>query len=493
VWLCILADTTTTATRAAIVAFVAALKLPMRGPSYISIAMAFLVFAGILFNISALEPVPKTASTTRPIVTAAYESYVPTIKNPNATPPPSRRGRRPNDVSTTITTIPRKGKSTTTATTKRKRPVSFSNMTLKTKKPRNNFTEHRGLCYNQLYLPNSSTGMKWQKEITAAARKLSVNNSIVITGGNWAYRGTVLNWIAHASNIGLTEYIVLCYGADMLQLVGSWEKGGHGILVNCVKVMEFQFMKIVALYHLNFANFIVTWSDSDALWIRPFMNEWILPHQHEVDFIGQKGTHPKKISKLSGSTICTGLYTVFPSNRTRVLMSKLVIRLRTYTASSDQMLVNHELNEEGSFDFRTKVSHTTDKGVQQIKFPSYNNVSSDAPRLGFLPHGIFPRSEDMNAWVEGLKQNPVLWHSRSARTGGSKTDGMMNCSLFVLKKGWEEVANASEVPAIIDTAMLISRKYLNMTVRDIKITKPTRSNRAATRRVAPQQPHMEMA
>ena len=322
--------------------------------------------------------------------------------------------------------------------------------------PRRNVTEHH--CYNERYTFTSHTGNEWRAELNMAARKFSRNNSIVLTGGDWAYRANVLNWIAHAENIGMTEYIVLCYGERMYNLVGSWEEGGHGILVkDCSRVIEYMFMKIMAMYLLHDMGYIVTWSDCDALWLKPFMDTWILPYQRKIDFLSQKALHPTPISNITGSVICTGLFTVFPSPRSSKAMKRLIQAVRSNRQASDQLLVNKYLSRLGAFDFNTRVEYDDEDMEQIVAMPQYRNGTS--PRLGFLPSGVFPRSRSEREWAYVQKHDPALWHSKTEKVGQSKIDGMKNASVFALMDGWESLRNASEVPSYIDREIVRSRRW----------------------------------
>jgi hypothetical protein len=326
------------------------------------------------------------------------------------------------------------------------------------RKPPQNTTLY---CYNQKYKQGTKNGTKWKNELVAAAKIWSRNNSIVLTGGDWAYRATVLNWMAHAENIGMTEYIVLCYGTDMLQLVGSWEDGGHGILVvGCFRIIEFMFMKLVGLFHLHSSKYIVTWSDCDALWLRPFMDDWILPYQHKVDILAQKALHPAIISNKTGSVVCTGLFTVFPSVQSKTLMSGLIRTVRRFAISSDQLLVNNYLKSQGSFKFDGKVEYNDIDAEQVVALPNYTNSKKLVAKVGFLPFGLFPRSRSIVEWGRVQKHNPALWHSKTDKLGQSKIDGMKNASVFALQAGWERLRNASQVSAFVDTSVLTAQRWM---------------------------------
>ena len=331
----------------------------------------------------------------------------------------------------------------------------YGNFT-KGRRSRSKLNSTKNNCYNVRYKEGSRTGNMWRSDLLEAAKNLSKNNSIVLTGGNWAYRGTVLNWIAHAENIGMTQYIVLCYGYDMLQLVGSWQDGGHGILVkDCVKLIEFMFMKLTALLSLNDRGFIVTWSDADALWLRPFMDEWILPFKDKVDMLSQRAQHPISIAMIGGSSICTGLFTMFPSkqsSRARKIMSK---SMRQFGTSDDQLFVNKCMFTQKAFSFDKPVL-SDDVGLRQaVAVPTYTNTMP-CPHLAFYPTGLFPRSRTDDEWARVLHHHdPMLWHSMSDKIGQSKVDSMKNQSVFVLKNGWENITLAAQFPQVINRTAFV--------------------------------------
>ena len=325
--------------------------------------------------------------------------------------------------------------------------------------PRRNVTEHH--CYNERYTFTSHTGNEWRAELNMAARKFSRNNSIVLTGGDWAYRANVLNWIAHAENIGMTEYLVLCYGERMYNLVGSWEEGGHGILVkDCSRVIEYMFMKIMGMSALHDEGYIVTWSDCDALWLKPFMDTWILPYGDRVDIMGQKGLYPSQTSAKAGSVICTGLFTVFPSPRSSRAMDLFLNDLHSSTQASDQYVVNINLGHLGAYNFNGKVVFDDEDMDQVVFIPQYRNTSG--PTLGFLPSGVFPRSRSEREWVYVQKHDPALWHSKTPKQGKSKVDRMKSEYVFALKRGWETLVNSSQVSSFIDKDLLRAQKWRNI-------------------------------
>ena len=340
-------------------------------------------------------------------------------------------------------------------------------------------------CYNTRYLYSTTSGKSWKAELINAAKRYCKGNSIVITAGDWSYRAVILNWIAHANHIGVTEYIVLCYGEKMFNLVGPWSQGGHGILVEgCTDLLEFMLMKVVTIYYLNSVGYTVTWSDSDCMWLRPFLGPWIMDNKMKADIIGQKGLHPTKISGVTGTVLCTGLFTVFPNSRTVSFFSKLIDIVYSYSTESDQNFINSYLLAAGSYDFSEKVIYNEHiensqnlpilqipvysrdyKSVQTVlnfeknantskqafktsrTFLFYNRpyVEETSPRLAFLPLTYFPRAKSSEEWQSVKKNNPKIWHSRSEKTGRSKLDTMNNDSVFVLNNHWRSIKSIADL------------------------------------------------
>ena len=309
---------------------------------------------------------------------------------------------------------------------------------------------------------SSKVGLELKKTLLQATEMWSKNNSIVLTGGNWDYRGIVLNWIAHAENIGMTEYVVLCYGKQMYDLVGPWDQGGHGILVRgCESRIEYMFMKILGLFHLVMAKYTVTWSDCDALWLRPAMENWILPQRGKVDILAQKALYPVDISSKFGSAVCTGLFTIYPTD-VSINMMKNFLMPAAYDATqktlkSDQVLINRNLERVGSFRFSGRVE-LNDTSIL-VSIPEYQGQLK-VPRIGFLSGVLFPRSRSEEDWKSVCKYDPLIWHSITQKNGTRKHGGMQKSGVFALKEGWDMVEKAGDVSILIDHSILLSKGWL---------------------------------
>lgn len=103
--------------------------------------------------------------------------------------------------------------------------------------------------------------------LKAAAALVGSDNHIVVTSGDWKYRLVVVNWMIHMEKLNITEYVVLCYDQQLLDLVGHWSvPGGHGVLCTWQPV---QSLGKFALKHIGVnllveQGYITTWSDADV-------------------------------------------------------------------------------------------------------------------------------------------------------------------------------------------------------------------------------------
>lgn len=232
------------------------------------------------------------------------------------------------------------------------------------------------------------------------------------------------------------------------------------------------FMKIIAMYHLNKRDLTVTWSDCDVLWLRPFMEDWILPYANRTNFLSQKALHPSFLSKRSGSVICTGLLTVFPSAAAKAALSLLVSVTASYRLPSDQYLINQFLASLGIFRFEEKFQYYDIDSPQVVLIPHYTGSYPKA-KIIFLPSAIFPRSRTDLEWAQVLMHDPAVWHSKTDKVGQSKIDGMKNSLVFVLKDGWENMTDSSQVVSFVDNVLLSSRSWKRNNVTEVRDAKST--------------------
>jgi hypothetical protein len=330
-----------------------------------------------------------------------------------------------------------------------KRATKFMGRSMATlsKKSKNTTT-----CIAELLSDDITEG--WFVNLTSAAQRLNRRGSVVLTGGDWNYRGVLMNWMAMMDRLNIVEYLVFCYDERLLNIVGPWESGGHGILTpNCTTIQEFMYLKLVGVNALIHAGYSATWSDCDCVWLRPFLDQWILPYGSEYDVIGQRALHPRGISNKTGAVLCTGLFTVFPTERSIMLLELALDLVLKTEEVSDQLILNQALLLTGAYSTTNKMLYYHRDSIQS---PLSGNDS--APRLGLLPYEPFPRTPNGMAYLRqslNASVEPYVYHVRSAKVGIAKVALMSNLRMWALRASWSLAKTRAEYRNCVDLGMVL--------------------------------------
>jgi hypothetical protein len=335
-----------------------------------------------------------------------------------------------------------------------KRATKFMGKSMATlsKKSKNTTT-----CIAELLSDDLTQG--WFVNFTAAAQRLNRHGSVVLTGGDWNYRGVLMNWMAMMDRLNITEYLVFCYDDRLLKIVGPWESGGHGILTpNCSSIQEFMYLKLVGVNALIHSGYSATWSDCDCVWLRPFLDQWMLRHSSEYDVIGQRAMHPRDISNKTGAVLCTGLFTVFPTERSIMLFERVVQSLPDYSdVISDQLVLNEVLDSVGAYAVSEKFVYQDDSFDLTPPQP----LDATSPRLGLLPFHAFPRPATSKQYLAIAKsrkwgQSLSVCHIRTSKIASEKLLEMYNAYVLAISMNWAAVeSQAMLLEAIAYTGVRI--------------------------------------
>ena len=297
---------------------------------------------------------------------------------------------------------------------------------------------------NNLESHQDAGAVDWKRQLHYAVEKFHKDNIIIMTAGNWKYRGCTVNWMSWMYHHRLKSFVTLVYDEALLDYVGSWASLGHGVLVpGCSTKMEYATVKLFAMSYIVSRGFHVLWSDCDCVWLQPNIIEtWIKPYVKMVDIIGQKGQFPIEISREKGITLCTGFMFIACSNATLKLLRLVLEDTQRMHVSSDQAVLNFALLAEGSYDFTAKLDYKQFDMIKSLDIPSYNsNISArmnNPPKIGFLPFPYFPRTRDHYEWdLIKAKYKPAIWHGNSYKIGVAKISGLKEAGVFLLKDNWE--------------------------------------------------------
>ena len=360
----------------------------------------------------------------------------------------------------------------------------------------------------------------WQDGYLKAAESIvSDDNHIIVTSGDWGYRLVVLNWMLHMDKLNITEYVILCYDKELLNLIGHWSKpGGHGIL--CSQHQEKSLnnnalndtlsgQQKFALKHIGVnllvkQGYITTWSDADCVWLKPFINTHILPYKDTLDIISAMGKHPVDISKKIGVASCIGLFTVFPTTASKYFYVEMLARglllddqtsfnyllgiMDGFHRYSDIIPYGHEPdythlwinNPRTSAQLKSTAQRTGDLTAtldfgdlaffkKTIFLPKYTL------RHGFLPYNKFPRglskkkskdnfAEMRKQWTVALNYEPCIWHLLSQKNGKSKTDGFKADNVYMLTDRAARLVTLEELTQYMKTLHLYVNVTLNTTL-----------------------------
>jgi hypothetical protein len=201
-------------------------------------------------------------------------------------------------------------------------------------------------------------------------------------------------------------------------------------------------MKHVAVSRAINRGLIATWSDADCVWLKDFRRQYILQYQsRNIDILGQYGTSPPIAFRKHGATICTGLFSVYPTTSAVTIYNKMVASLfqnsrgREYV---DQSLFNILINEEGEAAVHPDLSGIDT--TQTTTVLSGARKKSDQLVIGYLPFVIFPRGK-VTLWKHYHRSprhlQPSVWHMIADKDGDSKAESMRNAGVFKLLPRWQ--------------------------------------------------------
>eukprot|EP00903_Cladosiphon_okamuranus_P018134 g16688.t1 len=173
----------------------------------------------------------------------------------------------------------------------------------------------------------------------------------------------------------------------------------------------------------------VIMSDVDALWLADPMNDFAAPPLANSSIVASRGSFPKYLGGLWGSTICMG-FVLFRTTGNGVMMRDFLAEMRQMVAEDgdDQVAVNRaalrlgiEWDKEGS-DMRYEDS-------QGYGFGTIDSLTDDEGRsftVTLLPHDKYTRL----CLVTPLSEITVVAHCLSQKRAGAKIDWMRDAGLW---------------------------------------------------------------
>ena len=309
-------------------------------------------------------------------------------------------------------------------------------------------------CY--LSLMEQGPSHPFLVEIIQAAKIMTRKKKrIIITSGDDNYRGLAMNWAAMMNNIDIREYLVICFSESLFKILGSWDNGGHGIMMpGCISFQEFAYVKLIVMHTMVNAEYVTVWSDSDCIWLEDFFDKWIWPYENKVDFLGQRGNHPMKYVNMIGISLCTGLLVIFPTKNSIVVLETVLCLIPIHQHfNCDQLLINMALKNLGSYEL---------DGHSKFRMSSVNvdvTPSEKAPVVGFLPFRPFMRTPDQTLWTQAAMSSAPgllsIWHLQSPKNSEAKISLLENMHLFTLHPGWVNVTTHQQLPNFIDPSRVM--------------------------------------
>ena len=285
---------------------------------------------------------------------------------------------------------------------------------------------------------------------SAYARRSGDMKYMMVTSSDWIYRGVLINWMSALARMGVSEYLVLCFGQRIYRLVGGdAASGGHGVLITGWGTVNnmFHTRHRVANVLLRLG-YTVTLIDSDAVLLKPSLfSTWVAPFEGKADIIAQMGRHPSTLAERNGAAVCAGFLTVYPTRKSILFYDYLFAFTRNSTIQlDDQKAINLALEASGAFHFPRKVQFVTNKSSElygKVTLASSGD-KEELLRLGFYPSAQFPRAEiDDKTWsVYATEHQPLIWHLLTKKSGNDKVYTMQYFQgVYVLDENekWREL------------------------------------------------------
>jgi hypothetical protein len=193
------------------------------------------------------------------------------------------------------------------------------------------------------------------------------------------------------------------------------------------------------MYALLLQDFHVIWSDSDCIWLHPFIHEWLIPNHQKYDILSQMGTFPN-VREGPGVMVCTGLLSIFPTDKSKLIMKDFVLHLNTTERDylnppnsprltfnpfygNDQLMFNYILFTHGSFSllYSPKLTYGDVRAHNNrltYEIIPVKPLFSDVAKVAYLPYEKFPRGKRNgysmeHQWAYLQPHHPCVLHMQT--------------------------------------------------------------------------------
>jgi len=270
-------------------------------------------------------------------------------------------------------------------------------------------------------------------ELTAvAAKTANERKELNFTLISKEYICTGLNWVNAMRRLGLSNFLIIA--GDQLTSDRLGERGVHFVRANIdetaldpkyvshdgfsakgLAMIALKFPITSALLKLGYS---VTFSDSDAIWLRDPMT-----YLRDADISFQRvAHHPPPISSLWSFAACTGFVHFRHSAKNVAFLDQCITEHRAFRC--DQVAMNVALLEANAdwvceandwrppgdgiqYDRETRLAVFADL----MRFPIKGTLEDDGPRLLALPHDKFWR----HLWAARVMPDMVICHPNSPK------------------------------------------------------------------------------
>ena len=273
---------------------------------------------------------------------------------------------------------------------------------------------------------------------------------VVITMADWSYRGAVLNWMAHMTRLGRSDFLVLALDEALSLLVGAagariamTPRRGAPLLQRTFATKHAAFLAV--LEEAAPRNVTVTWSDADCLWVRDYVEFYDASVRPlGADLAAQRGMWPPDVARQYGAALSIGLYTVAPTKAALAFYRRLARRVGKFGAGGeskdDQTTFNAAAVAAGAFTFGERATYGDAESGRRA---TVTTPAATGLRIALLPYAEFPRgSRGADGEWDALRcGGAFVWHLQAKKKGLSKVTHMARDCVFDLDSSWESATN----------------------------------------------------
>ena len=148
-------------------------------------------------------------------------------------------------------------------------------------------------------------------DLVSEAKRISVNNNIIICFINLRYLPVAINWISFINKLNISNYLIVA--TDMQSYKELKRRGVNSVFVRGMGQKfsqgKFWLFRLKNIFKVLASGVNVIHSDSDAIWAKNPIPDFILQNKKYdiISSIAHKGNaHPPGVRKILGFTLCMG-------------------------------------------------------------------------------------------------------------------------------------------------------------------------------------------